>query len=316
MRIVEYIEQRTRPLISLEITPPEKGSSIQGIYDTIEQLLPFKPAFVNVTYHQQRIVYEDMGSGMVRKVPRRKNPGTVGICAAIYNRYKIETVPHIICGGFNKYDTEDALIDFNFLGFRNLFVLRGDPAPGFKEFVPETDGWRYASELVAQIARMNQGHYLERLDNAVPTNFSMGVAGYPEKHYEAPNLVEDLKHLKEKVDCGAEYIITQMVFSARAFRSFVERARSVGIRVPIVPGVKPITTVRQLQMIPREFHVDLPDELVACIQRAASPADAFRAGSGFAIRLCRDLLKQDVPGIHFYTMGKARDAVEVLKAVR
>jgi len=315
MRIVEYIERRTGSLISLEITPPEKGSSIQGIYDTIEQLLPFKPMFINVTYHQQRIIYEDLGSGLIRKVPRRKNPGTVGICAAIYNRYKIETVPHIICGGFNKYDTEDALIDFNFLGFRNLFVLRGDPAPGFKEFIPEPDGWRYASELVAQIARMNQGHYLERLDNAAPTGFSMGVAGYPEKHYEAPNLVEDLKHLREKVDCGAEYIITQMVFSARAFRGFVERARSIGIRVPIIPGVKPITTARQLQSIPREFHVDLPDELVACIQRAATPADAFRAGSDFTIRLCRDLLRLDIPGIHFYTMGKARDVVEVLKAI-
>ena len=315
MRIIEYLARRAGPLISLEITPPEKGSSIQGIYDTIEQLLPFKPMFINVTYHQQRIIYEDLGSGLIRKVPRRKNPGTVGICAAIYNRYKIETVPHIICGGFNKYDTEDALIDFNFLGFRNLFVLRGDPAPGFKEFIPEPDGWRYASELVAQIARMNQGHYLERLDNAAPTGFSMGVAGYPEKHYEAPNLVEDLKHLREKVDCGAEYIITQMVFSARAFRGFVERARSIGIRVPIIPGVKPITTARQLQSIPREFHVDLPDELVACIQRAATPADAFRAGSDFTIRLCRDLLRLDIPGIHFYTMGKARDVVEVLKAI-
>ena len=315
MRIIECLARRTRPLISLEITPPEKGSSIQGIYDTIEQLLPYHPAFINVTYHQQRIVYEDLGNGMIRKVPRRKNPGTVGICAAIYNRYKIETVPHIICGGFNKYDTEDALIDLHFLGFKNLFVLRGDPAPGQKEFVPEPSGHRFASELTAQIARMNRGHYLEELDNAVPTNFCMGVAGYPEKHYEAPNLVEDLRHLKEKVDAGAEYIITQMVFSARAFRSFVERARSIGIRVPIIPGVKAVVTARQLQTIPREFHVDLPDELVACIQRAATPADAFRAGTEFTIRLCRELLKQDVPGIHYYTMGRARDVVEVLKAV-
>ena len=314
MRIIECLARRTRPLISLEITPPEKGSSIQGIYDTIEQLLPYHPAFINVTYHQQRIVYEDLGNGMIRKVPRRKNPGTVGICAAIYNRYKIETVPHIICGGFNKYDTEDALIDLHFLGFKNLFVLRGDPAPGQKEFVPEPSGHRFASELTAQIARMNRGHYLEELDNAVPTDFCMGVAGYPEKHYEAPNLGDDLRHLKAKVDAGADYIITQMVFAARPFREFVDRARAIGIKVPIIPGIKPVTNARQLVSIPREFHVDLPEELVGRITRAPTPADAARAGVEFTTKLCRDLLKQDVPGLHFYTMGRGRATAEVLKA--
>ena len=315
LHITEHIAHRTRPLISLEITPPEKGHSIQGIFETIDQLLPFHPTFVTVTYHQQRIVYQDIGSGLIRKIPRRKNPGTVGICAAIANRYKIETVPHVICGGFNRYDTEDALIDLHFLGFDNLFVIRGDPAPGQREFFPEPDGHRFASELVTQIRQMNHGHYLEELDNAIATGFCIGVGGYPEKHYEAPNLAEDMRCLKQKVDAGAGYIITQMVFSARVFRDFVDRARGIGITVPIIPGIKPVTNARQLTTIPREFHVNLPEELVARITRAPNPTEAFRAGTEFSIDLCRALLKQDVPGLHFYTMGKGRPTVETLRAL-
>jgi methylenetetrahydrofolate reductase (NADH) len=315
MHITEHIARRARPLVSIEITPPEKGRGVEEIFDTVAALMPFRPTFVTVTYHQQRIVYQDVGGGLVKKVPRRKNPGTVGICAAIANRYKVETVPHIICGGFDRYETEDALIDLQYLGFTNLFVIRGDPAPGAREFVPETQGHRFASELVRQIMDLNRGRYLEELDNAAPTHFSVGVAGYPEKHYEAPNLVEDLRHLKEKVDAGAEYIITQMVFSARAFHDFVDRARGIGIQVPIIPGVKPVTSVRQLTTIPREFHVELPEELVQLISRAKTPADATRCGTEFTTRLCRDLLKQDVPGLHFYTMGRGRVVSEVLKSL-
>jgi len=313
VHITDIIARRKRPLVSVEITPPEKGASISGIFETIDQLMPLGPAFVTVTYHQQRIVYEDVGPGLVRKVPRRKNPGTVGICAAIANRYKIETVPHVICGGFNRYETEDALIDLHYLGFTNLFVVRGDPAPGQKEFAPEPDGHRFASELVGQIAGMNRGRYLEPLENAVRTDFCIGVAAYPEKHYEAPNRVEDLRNLKKKVEQGAEVIITQMVFSARAYRDFVDQCRSVGIRVPIIPGIKPITSSRQLVTVPREFHVDLPEELVTRIARTETKNDAFRVGVEFTTRLCRDLLKLDVPGLHFFTMGKGRATVEVLK---
>jgi methylenetetrahydrofolate reductase (NADPH) len=315
LHITELITRRKQPLVSIEITPPEKGRSISGLFSSVDQLLPFKPTFITVTYHQQRIVYEDVGAGLTRKIPRRKNPGTVGICAAIYNRYKIETVPHIICGGFDRYETEDALIDLQYLGFTNLFVLRGDPAPGQKEFVPEPSGHRFASELTAQIAAMNRGRYLEELDNAVTTDFCLGVAGYPEKHYEAPNLADDLRHLKAKVDAGADYIITQMVFAAGPFREFVDRARAMGIKVPIIPGIKPVTNARQLVSIPREFHVDLPEELVSRITRSATPGDAARAGVEFTTRLCRDLLKQDVPGLHFYTMGKGRATAEVLRAM-
>jgi methylenetetrahydrofolate reductase (NADPH) len=315
MHITELIARRKRPLVSIEITPPEKGRSITELYGSVDQLLPFQPTFITVTYHQQRIVYEEPVPGRIRKVPRRKNPGTVGICAAIYNRYKVETVPHIICGGFSRYETEDALIDLQYLGFKNLFVIRGDPAPGQKEFTPEPDGHRFASELTAQIAAMNHGHYLEDLDNAVPTDFCIGVAGYPEKHYEAPNRADDLRHLKEKVDAGADYIITQMVFAARPFRDFVDRARAIGIKVPIIPGIKPVTNARQLVAIPREFHVDLPEELVSCITRAATPADAARAGVEFTTKLCRELLRQEVPGLHFYTLGRGRATVEVLRAL-
>lgn len=315
MHVTELITQRKQPLVSIEITPPEKGRSISELFSSVDLLLPFQPTFITVTYHQQRIVYEDVGAGLTRKIPRRKNPGTVGICAAIANRYKIETVPHIICGGFNRYETEDALIDLQYLGFTNLFVLRGDPAPGFREFIPEPDGHRFATELAEQIAGMNRGRYLEVLDNAVQTDFCLGVAGYPEKHYEAPNLADDLRHLKEKVEAGADYIITQMVFAAERFREFVDRARAIGIKVPIIPGIKPVTNAKQLVSIPREFHVDLPEELVSCITRAATPGDAARAGVEFTTRLCRDLLKQDVPGLHFYTMGKGRATAEVLKTM-
>lgn len=304
-----------RPLISIEITPPEKGRGVEEIFATVESLLSFEPAFVTVTYHQQRIVYQEIGAGMIRKIPRRKNPGTVGICAALSNRYQIETVPHIICGGFSRYETEDALIDLHYLGFRNLFVVRGDPAPGQREFVPEPDGHRFASELVRQIADMNRGRYLEELDNATRTGFCIGVAGYPEKHYEAPNPAEDLRHLKEKVAAGADYIITQMLFSAPAFFAFRDRARAAGIRVPLLPGIKPVTNVRQLQTIPREFHVDLPDELVGRIGGAPTPAEAARAGIDYTSRLCRELLAGGVPGLHFFTMGRGRAVSEVLKAI-
>ncbi len=273
MHITEYLKNADRTLISLEITPPEKGHSIQGIYDTVDRLIGYGPSFINVTYHQTSIVYEEQDD-VIRKVPKRKKPGTVGICAALANRYRIETVPHLICGGFNRYETEDALIDLHYLGFENLFVIRGDPPPGYKEYQPEPEGYRYASELVEQIANLNRGRYLEELDDAVATNFCIGVAGYPEKHYESPNLAEDIRQLRDKVDKGAGYIITQMVFGAEVFGRFVDLCRQAGIAVPIIPGVKVVTNEKQLINIPREFHVDLPEELVEGIRRAGSPERA------------------------------------------
>ncbi|MDI6739609.1 MAG: methylenetetrahydrofolate reductase [Candidatus Edwardsbacteria bacterium] len=315
MHITEHLTQRTKPLISLEITPPEKGHSIQGIFETVDQLVPYHPSFINVTYHQQSIVYEEQG-GAIKKIPKRKKPGTVGICAALANKYRIETVPHLICGGFNRYETEDALIDLQYLGFENLFVIRGDPPPGFNEYAPEPDGYEYAAELVEQIAALNRGEYLEKLDDAIPTNFCVGVAGYPEKHYEAPNLVEDIKNLKAKVDKGASYIISQMVFSAGAFDNFMTLARKEGITVPIIPGVKVITSERQLTAIPRDFHVNLPDRLVSRIRGAKEPGQARKAGIEFAVKLCLDLLEQKAPCLHFYTMGKGGAVAEVLRELK
>ncbi len=228
MQVITAIEQTQKPIISLEITPPDKGRSIEELYATLDVLVPFEPAFINVTYHQPQVVYEEK-DGIIYRIPKRKKPGTVGICAAIANRYHIEPVPHFICGGFSKYETEDALIDLHYLGITNIFAVRGDPPPGQKTFIPNQDGHRYASELVRQIANMNEGIYLEELEDAQPTNFCIGVAGYPEKHYEAPNFEKDLSHLKHKVDQGAHYIITQMFFDFEVFKAFVEKARSIGI---------------------------------------------------------------------------------------
>ena len=315
MHVTEHLNRRLKPLISLEITPPEKGHSIQGIFDTLDLLSPYSPSIVNVTYHQQRIVYEEEG-GVIRKVPKRKKPGTVGICAAIANRYRIETVPHLIGGGFNRYETEDALIDLQYLGFENLFVIRGDPPPGYQEYLPEPDGYQYASELVRQIAALNRGEYLEKLDDAIPTDFCIGVGGYPEKHYEAPNLAEDIKNLKHKVDQGADYVVSQMVFSASVFEEFVRLAREAGITVPIIPGVKVVTSERQVRAIPRDFHVNLPDGLVSLIRGACDHAASRRAGVEFAVRLCLDLLDLGAPCLHFYTMGRGAAVAEVLETLR
>lgn len=315
MHLTEILKNRDKTLVSLEITPPEKGHSIQNIFDTVERLKPYDPAFINVTYHQQHIVYEEAGDKII-KVPRRKKPGTIGICAALMNKYGVETVPHLICGGFNKYETEDALIDLHFLGFQNLFALRGDPPAGIKQFMPELDGHKYASELVSQVADLNRGKYLENLEDAMPTNFCIGVAGYPEKHYEAPNMREDLKWLKVKVDNGADYIITQMVFSAEIFKNFVDAARAIGIQVPIIPGIKIITSRRQFLSIPRDFHLTLPQELLDAINESGDAGTAYKTGVRYAVNFCRQLIELGAPCLHFYTMGKSTTTAEVLDELK
>ncbi len=315
MHVTKHLEQRKKTLVSLEITPPEKGHSIQVIYDAIDRLMPYNPSFINVTYHQQRIVYEEV-NGVIVKIPKRKKPGTVGICTALANRYRVETVPHLICGGFNRYETEDALIDLQYLGFENLFVIRGDPPPDYKGFLPEPDGHHNAWQLVEQISQLNRGQYLENLDDAIPTNFCVGVAGYPEKHYEAPNLAEDIRNLKAKVDKGASYILTQMVFSAELFESFVKKAREAGITVPIIPGIKVIVNQDQLTSIPRDFYVSLPEKLVDEIKCHSDKAAARQAGIDFTARLCQDLIDLDVPCLHFYTLGKTSATAEVMKQLK
>lgn len=311
MHVIDAINKSKEIFISLEITPPNKGQSIEDLFQVIDPLMIYNPAFISVTYHQPRVVYEEK-DGVIFRIPKRKKPGTVGICAALTNRYKTDTVPHFILGGFSKFETEDALIDLHFLGIENIFAVRGDPAPGEKSFVPEKDGHRYASELVHQICSMNKGVYLEPLENAKPTNFCIGVAGYPEKHYEAPNFEKDLYFLKEKVNQGAHYIITQMFFDFTVYKNFVEKARAAGISVPILPGIKPISSIGQLSSIPRDFYISLPTELVESMEKGKTPAEAREAGLRYTHKLCQKLIDYGVPGIHLYTMGKGTATKELL----
>jgi methylenetetrahydrofolate reductase (NADPH) len=311
MQVIEAIKNSKSLFISLEITPPNKGQSIEDLFIVIDSLTEYNPAFISVTYHQPQVVYEER-DGVIYRMPKRKKPGTVGICASVTNRYKIDTVPHFILGGFNKFETEDALIDLHFLGIENIFAVRGDPAPGEKTFIPEKDGHKHANELVEQIANMNKGIYLEPLENAQPTQFCIGVAGYPEKHYEAPNFEKDLFYLKQKVDKGAHYIITQMFFNFEVFKNFCEKAREIGIKVPILPGIKPITTLGQISSLPRDFYITLPSELVESMEKGKTAAEIRKAGLDYSEKLCRKLIDYGVPGIHLYTMGKGTSSQELL----
>lgn len=314
MHIKDILQKQDSPLISFEITPPDKGRGVEEILRTVEILMPFSPGFISVTYHQPHVVYEEL-EGVIRRVPKRKKPGTVGICTAIKHRFDVEPVPHIICGGFDRYETEDALIDLQYQGIENVLVLRGDPPPGIRMFIPEPDGYSHADELVEQIALMNRGIYTEPLEDAIPTHFCIGVAGYPEKHVEAPNAERDLENLCRKVEKGAHFVITQLFFAASTFTSFVERARAAGVTVPILPGIKPITSRRQLETLPGTFHVSLPEELVRALEEARTPQAEFAAGTRYMAGLVEELLDFGVPGLHLFTMGRSQSTVALLREV-
>ncbi|HMW96743.1 MAG TPA: methylenetetrahydrofolate reductase, partial [Flavobacteriales bacterium] len=280
-----------------------------SIYEGIDPLLEFKPSFINVTYHREEVIYKERGHGLLQKIRLRKRPGTVGICAMIKAKYDIDTVPHLICGGFSREDTEDALIELNFLGIDNVLALRGDATKGEAQFIPERDGHAHAEDLIRQIAGLNKGQYLyEEEQEAAPTDLCVGAACYPEKHAEALNLTTDVAYLKRKVDAGAEYLVTQMFFDNTKYLGFVERCRNEGIKVPIIPGLKPLTTLKQIAFIPKTFAIDLPDglakELVAC----RSDADVKAVGTAWCIQQARELKAAGVPCLHFYTMGR-NDAV-------
>ena len=262
MTLTDILQQPDHSRFSIELLPPLKGQHIDSIYQTMDALMPFNPAFVDVTYHREEYVYREVGPGLLQKRTVRKRPGTVGICAALMNRYQVETVPHIICGGFSVEETENALIDLDFVGVRNVLALRGDAIRSEGRFKPESDGHAYAIHLVDQIVDLNKGIYLDPdLKNTTATDFCIGVAGYPEKHFEAPNPDSDLRWLKQKVDHGASYIITQMFFDNDRYFEFVDRCRAHDINVPIIPGLKPLTTAKQLSILPQVFHVDLPEDL-------------------------------------------------------
>ena len=309
MKVTEHIDKADSTLFSLEIIPPKKGDSIRNLFDQIDPLMEFKPPFIDVTYHREEFVYKERENGLLEKRSIKKRPGTVGICAAIQNHYQIDAVPHIICGGFSKEETENALIDLNFLGIDNVLALRGDNIKSEREFKPEPDGNAYASDLVEQISAMNRGDYLDDdLQNAIPSNFCIGVAGYPEKHFEAPNMNFDLKWLKKKVELGAEYIVTQMFFDNKAYFKFVDDCRAIGIDVPIIPGIKPVAVQRHLTILPNIFKIDLPDELEQEITKCKDNTSVKELGIEWGIQQCRELIEKGAPVIHFYSMGKS-DAI-------
>ncbi len=307
MKVTEHIKNANgKALFSIEILPPLKGENIKTLFDNLDPLMEFKPPFIDVTYHREEYVYKKKDNGLLEKRSTRKRPGTVGICAAIQNRYKVDTVPHIICGGFTREETENALIDLQFLGIDNVLALQGDAIKTEARFIPELDGHKFASDLVGQVVNMNQGIFIdEDLENAAPTNFCLGVAGYPEKHFSAPNLKTDLKYLKLKVDLGAEYIVTQMFFNNKKYFEFVEKCREAGIHVPIIPGIKPITTKSQANILPTIFHIDLPEELADEVEKCKDNTAVKQVGIEWAVAQSKELIKFGVPTLHFYSMGKS-----------
>ena len=314
MKVTEHIAQAKNTLVSFEVLPPLKGKTISSLYDHLDPLMEFKPSWINVTYHRSETMFKKKADGTFEKVDVRKRPGTVGICAAIMNHYKIDAVPHLICGGFTKRETEDALIDLNFLGIDNVLVLRGDAAKNETSFEPEKDGNFFAIDLLKQVAHLNNGVYVDKdILNGSKTNFCMGVAGYPEKHFEAPNLEIDLARMKEKVDAGAEYIMTQMFFDNQKFFDFVKACRDMGITVPIIPGLKPITTKKQLSVLPRIFHVDIPTDLSNEVLKCKTDADVEAVGTKWLIQQSKELKKFGVPVLHYYTLGKPKVIWNVVK---
>jgi methylenetetrahydrofolate reductase (NADPH) len=314
MKVIDHIKQAKDTLISFEILPPLKGKTINSIYDHLDPLMEFKPSFINVTYHRAEHVFKKKGDGKFEKVEVRKRPGTVGICAAIMNYYHVDAVPHLICGGFTKRETEDALIDLNFIGVDNVLVLRGDAAKNETFFEPEPEGNRFALDLMKQVIDLNNGIYLEEdIRDGFRTKFCVGVAGYPEKHFEAPNMDTDLSYLKAKIDAGADYIVTQMFFDNQKYFEFVKKCREHGIEVPIIPGLKPITNKKQMSVIPRTFHVDLPSELSAEITKCKEDKDVELVGTEWLLQQSRELKKAGVPVLHYYTLGKPKVIWNVVK---
>jgi methylenetetrahydrofolate reductase (NADPH) len=316
MKIIEHIEKRQGTLFSFEILPPLKGVGIQSIFDGIDPLMEFNPSFIDVTYHREDFLLKQRADGSFDRVSTRKRPGTVAICAAIQNKYHIDAVPHIICGGFTRDDTETALIELNFLGIDNVLALRGDARKGDVNFIPENRGNKNALDLIHQVKNMNSGIYLdEELTNATESDFCIGAACYPEKHMDAPNLQSDLKFLKRKVEAGAEFLVTQMFFDNQHYFDFVQKCRDIGINVPIIPGIKPISTKKQLMVLPKIFHIDMPEELVNQVEKCSNNEEVKQVGIEWTTKQCKELMAHDVPVLHFYTMGKAHQTKEICKNI-
>lgn len=313
-KVVDHILQSKKTLFSFEILPPHTGESIQNLFDHINPLMDFKPKFIDVTYHREEYVYKKRTNGLLEQKSVRKRPGTVAICAALMHKFQVDTVPHIICGGFTKEETEYALIDLNFLGIDNVLALRGDAMKNESSFSPSIGGHHYANELVSQIHSMNHGRYIdEELENATATDFCIGVAGYPEKHFESPNLKMDLMYLKKKIDAGSDYIVTQMFFDNKKYFHFVEKCRELGITAPIIPGLKPLTTKKQISLLPSKFHIDLPEELSEAVAKCDTDQQVKKVGIEWAIHQSRELMKANVPCLHYYSMGKSGAIFDIAK---
>jgi methylenetetrahydrofolate reductase (NADPH) len=298
LKVTEHFKKAKGTLFSFEILPPIKGQSINSIFDAIGPLMEFKPPFIDVTYHREEYIYREMDNGLLKKIATRKRPGTVAIC-----------------GGFTKEETENALIDLNFLGIDNVLVLRGDPIKSEGSFKPEPEGHACSWDLASQVTNMNRGQYLYSETKQAPTNFCIGVAGYPEKHFESPNLKNDLTYLKKKIEAGAEYIVTQMFFDNQKYFNYVKRLRDNGITIPVVPGLKPITTLKQLTTIPQKFFIDIPEDLSDELEKCKTDAAVQQVGIEWAIQQSKELMAANVPCLHYYTMSKSEPVKQIAQAL-
>ena len=317
MKITEHLaKSKDKTLFSFEIVPPLKGNGIGELYKNIEPLMEFNPPFIDVTTSREECVYKEHSNGLLEKRITRMRPGTVGICAAIQNKFKVDTVPHVLCGGFSKEETEYLLVDCFYLGIENVMALRGDTMKEQRYFSPTDGGHTYASELVTQISDLNKGKYLhDVIEKGSGTNFCIGVAGYPEKHIEAPSMNFDLQHLKEKVDLGADYVVTQMFFDNQKYFDFVEKARAIAINVPIIPGIKPVATKKHLTLLPQVFKIDFPEDLVTEIEKCKNNSEIKQVGIEWAIQQSKELKKAGVPVLHYYSMGKADNISAIAREV-
>lgn len=317
MKVIDILNGKRRPFASFELVPPLKGSDASRLYQSLDPLMEFNPPFINITCHRDEIEYVPNADGTFTRMTLAKRPGTVAIVAAIMRRYpELEIVPHVICGGSSRSRVESELLDLHFLGIKNIMALRGDALPGQKHFIPEPDGFSHSSELVGMISDLNRGRYLDpTVKEGLATDFCIGVAGYPEKHFEAANIESDIEHLRKKVEAGASYIVTQMFFDNSKFLHFIDKCRKAGIDVPIIPGLKPISSKKQIDLLPRSFHIDIPQPLVSLLDKAKTADDAYQLGIDWAIQQSRDLLEHGFPAIHYYTMAKPDNVCQIVRAV-
>jgi methylenetetrahydrofolate reductase (NADPH) len=316
VKVTEHLAKANgNTLFSIEVLPPQKGKTIDDLLKVIEPLMEFKPPYIDVTYHREEIIYKKRADGLIEEVPLRKRPGTVGICAAIKGRFDVDTVPHLVCGGFTPEETEDALFTLHYLGINNLLLLQGDTDKNSSKSA-KPSAYKYACDLVHQVSNMNKGNFLhEETENELKTQFCIGVAGYPEKHFEAPNLASDLKWLKHKVDQGSDYIVTQMFFDNKKYFEFVEKCRSLGINIPIIPGIRALASKSQLSTLPKMFHIDIPEDLADAVEKCKDDKAVKRVGIEWAIAQSKELKKAGVPCLHYYTMSRSEATIEIAKAV-